>query len=173
MSCKNGSELALIEKLTKYFSTIYPEDAIDFVFPIRRDKIKKQGKSLTNMNPLIPGHILISSNIEIEKHNKEIMKLFINAFGLLKYKQDDYKLKNSDIKFAQVMFNLGAVVEPSKIYRSEKFEEGRIIKVLSGPLKDITGRIVSVYKNTKVKVEVEFMGGKTFIQFPVEIVDYL
>ena len=171
LSCKTTAESKLKVNLDNYFLKTCPSNFFRSCFPLKNGKIKKQGQYLTSKTALMPGHIFIETDIELQEYNREITKLFTNAFGLLRYKKDDYKLKNDDIKFALQMFSYGKVIEPTKVIRFTNLEAGQKIRVVSGPLEKVTGRIISVYKNTKVKVEVEFMGSKTTVQFPIDVVE--
>ena len=44
------------------------------------------------------------------------------------------------------------------------------ITVLSGPLRDLKGKIIRIYKDTKVVVEIPFLDQVKRVNLPVEIV---
>ena len=93
-------------------------------------------------------------------------------YGFLRNADGSYELKGSDERFAMWVESNHGYIKPSKVVLDKrKLSPDEKIRVISGPMKDLSGKIISVYKGVRVNVEVSFLGEVKRLTLPIDIVD--
>ena len=72
--------------------------------------------------------------------------------------------------FAEWIASQKGHITSSKIKVERNLETGRKITVISGSLKDLKGKIINIYKDTKVTVEIPFLDDVKRVNLPIEII---
>lgn len=117
-------------------------------------EIREKGKSA----PEITSEILLAL-IDFS-HAESVLRL-------LRYTDEDWRLKGSDDRFAEMLFRTGGNIGISKAF----FDEGDRIRILDGFLKDYEGEITRVNrKNKTVEVRIDFKGKLVTMQVGYELV---
>ena len=95
------------------------------------------------------------------------------CYGFLRNLDKSYELRGSDRDFAQWIEDNQGFIRTSRVryYNRGGLCPDQRITVLSGPLKDLKGRILSVYKGVRVTVEINFLNEVKRISLPIEIVE--
>ncbi|MCR5731428.1 MAG: KOW motif-containing protein, partial [Sphaerochaetaceae bacterium] len=120
--------------------------------------------------PMIPGYVMIHSEKELGVLNRNIRSMSQSSFGLLKYSDGSFELKGKDLEYAAWVFSFEGRITASKVKIIKNIKEGDTIVVVSGPLKDFKGKIIKLNKNSRVLVEVDFLGDVKTINLPIDIV---
>ena len=164
--CKTGSEAKLVYLLKK--------DMLDFenievtlMFPVRILQEKRQGVWRKVEQPLLPGYIFLYLDDE-EMFPNYIVRQERDAYKILRNSDGSMILQGSDEEYARWVWSHGGRFEPSKVV----FKEGQVVKILSGPLLDMQGRIVKMDRHHK-RVVVAFMfgGQERKVNLSVEAID--
>ncbi len=161
--CKTGAEEKLVYTIKKSMRDILNEE-IEVFFPIRIMNQKKKGTWSKVKQPLIPGYVFLYLDDEIP-FPLFLIKQERNAYKILRNPDFSLALKGPDEEYAIWVYNHQGTIKPSKV----KFEEGRLVKVIDGPLFDMKGEIVKVDRHRKrVHVAFEFGGKKQVINVSIE-----
>ena len=171
LSVKVGSEQKNIPFLKALAIRELEDYSLKAYFPVREMKDKKGGIFITHDQPMIPGYLLIYSDKELGKINREIRRMSQSSYGLLKYSDGTFDLKGRDLEYATWIFSLEGRITASKVKVINNIQKGDSIVVISGPLKDFKGKIIKMNKNSRVLVEVEFLGDIKTINLPIEILN--
>ncbi len=161
--CKSGSEEKLVYTIRKGVNELLNEE-IDVLFPIRIMQQKKKGKWSKVKQPLIPGYIFIYLEDDIP------LPLFLinqerNAYKILRNTDLSLALKGADEEYATWVYNHQGTITPSTV----KFEEGRLVKIIDGPLFDMKGEIIKVDRHHKrVHVAFDFGGKRQIINVSIQ-----
>ncbi len=152
--CKSGSEEKVVRSLEKSIRERLHEEA-EILYPIRVMNQKRRGIWNKVNQPLFPGYVFLYLSDDIP------FPLFLiheerNAYKVLRNLDASLALKGGDEEYAMWVYRHHGIIRPSKV----KFENGRLVKVIDGPLLDMSGKIVKVDRHHK-RVNVSFMfGGK-------------
>jgi|GEM_PF-356068 len=171
LSVQNGSENKNIALLKKLIAREIGDDSFEAVFPVREMQDKKCGLFIKTDQPMIPGYIMIHSDRELGYLNRKIRGMSETSYGLLGYPDGSFQLRNRDLEYAAWVFSCGGRISASRVKVIRNLKQGDKIIVLSGPLKDFKGRIVKLNKNSRVIVEMEFLGDVKTINLPIELVN--
>lgn len=167
-SGKEGQTVLLVERmLTK--------EILESCFiPMRRLRKKYQGKWHEVTEKLFPGYVFMVTE-QPQPLYEGLKKIPALTRMLGRWGEYFTPLSEADVRMMEKLQNGseergGLEVEISKI----AVEEGRRIRILSGPLVNLEGQIkkVNLHKRTAA-VEMEFMGRKTVVYLGVEIVETL
>ncbi len=152
--CKSGAEEKLVISLQKRMREELLEH-VEVLYPSRIMNQRKRGKWSRVQQPLLPGYVFLYLQDETS------FPLFLvreerNAYKLLRNLDNTLSLKGGDEEYARWVYRHNGLIKPSKV----KFENGRLVKVIDGPLLDLTGKITKVDRHHK-RVYVAFtFGGK-------------
>lgn len=171
LGCMVGSEQANMKMVRMVVKTKISRDAYVKVYSPDRAvmEYKKKVKRLVNQ-PLLPGYLLIETECDLLPVVDYFYKESRTSYGLVRYGDRSFYLRGSDEAFAKWIASQNGHITSSKIKVEKNLEVGRKITVLSGPLKDLNGKIVSIYKDTKVTVEIPFLDEIKRVNLPIEIV---
>jgi len=161
--CKTGSEEQLVFTIKKSVKELLHEE-IEVFFPIRIMQQKKQGKWSKVKQPLIPGYVFLYLEDEVP-FPLFLIKQERNAYKILRNPDLSLSLKGPNEEYATWVYNHQGTIKPSTV----KFEEGRLVKIIDGPLFDMKGEIVKVDRHHKrVHVAFEFGGKKQIINVSIQ-----
>ena len=164
--CKSGSEKKLVLLITKSVKELL-EQRIEVLFPVRVMNQKKGGKWQKVSQPLIPGYIFLYLDDETP-FPLFLIKNERNAYKILRNSDFTLALRGSDEQYAQWVYNHQGKIKPSRVL----FKEGKIIKVVDGPLSDLQGKIVKVDRHHKrVHVQFNFGGQERIINLAIDDVE--
>lgn len=158
--CKTGSELIVaknINKVSKNFTAVAPTKIL---------REKRKGIWEDKKQVLLPGYVFIYGENEINSTNKDYI---FNAYKLLEYDTGQKELAGSDYEYAMWAYRHNGSIATSKV-----LAEGKSVKVIDGPLLDLSGKIVKLDKHKqKAWVEIEFYGEKKIISLSVDCITQL
>ena len=129
----------------------------------------KKQRRLINQ-PLIPGYLVIECEADLLPIKHLFMGMTPTSLGLVSYADRSIILRGSDKAFAEWIVDNNGHITSSKIRIKKTFNEGTQITVVSGPLKDLKGKIIKIYKDTKVVVEIPFLDDVKRVNLPVEVI---
>jgi len=171
LGCQSGSEDINIRQLKATFFTHFPSSHLEAYSP-RKDVKEFKAKSWHMVNqPMLPGYIIIETDEDLLKIKPELRRLTDTCYGLVRTVEKDYRLRYKDREYAVWICSLGGLVTASKVMKVINVEEGDKIVVLSGPMKDFKGKIVSIYKGTRATCEFEFLGETKRVNLLIELVE--
>ena len=144
---------------------------LETYIPARESK-ELCAKTWTLVNrPILPGYVIISSSEMLWEIQKDIFLMSETCYGLLRNVDRTFELKGSDRQFAIWIEDNKGLIKASQVildYRGLTPDDR--ITVVSGPMREMRGRIVSIYKGTRVTVEMEFLGEVRRVTLPIEVV---
>jgi len=171
LACKAGCEELNIKHLKALFAITFPEGHLNAFSPRKNVKEFKAKQWKMVNQPMLPGYIIIETDVDISEFKPELRRLTDSSYGLVRGSEKNYALKFKDRDYAIWICSLGGLVSSSRVMKVKNIKEGDKIVVLSGPMKDFKGRIVSIYKNTRATCEFEFLGSTKRVNLPIEIVE--
>jgi len=134
---------------------------VRFYWPRRSLRIKRGGNWRESLAPLFPGYIFIQA----ESIGPEIYGALKEAPGFLRFllsNDNIVPLESSDQELLGHFLGFGEIVDKSLVY----FDEHKRIRVISGPLKGLEGRIVRVDRRKgRAKVRLEMYQDSFEIDF--------
>ncbi|PKL14416.1 MAG: hypothetical protein CVV52_01845 [Spirochaetae bacterium HGW-Spirochaetae-8] len=164
--CKTGSEAKLVYLLKKDMMDLMGME-VNLMFPVRILNEKRKGQWVKAEQPLFPGYIFLYLGDD-EGFPSYIVKQERDVFKILRYPDGSMALRGADEEYARWVRNHNGKLEPSKV----AFREGQVVKILSGPLLDLQGRIVKMDRHHKrVVVAFMFAGQERMINLSVDIID--
>ena len=166
-----GTEQANIKMVKMVIRTKLDKEAYVNVYSPDRAvmEYKKKVQRLVNQ-PLLPGYLLIETECDLLPIAVFFHKESRSSYGLVRYGDRSFYLKGSDKAFAEWIASQKGHITSSKIKVERNLETGRKITVISGPLKDLKGKIINIYKDTKVTVEIPFLDDVKRVNLPIEII---
>lgn len=157
-------------KLARYMmdaKKLYPEEYGRLVWPRRTLTIRKKGGLKDSLAPIFPGYLFL----ETEKLHPDVywtFKKIDGFFRFLKSNTDIEPLFGDDRELLLHFLSYGEIVSKSKVY----FDEDQRIRVLSGPLSGMEGKIVKVNKRKRrAKVRLNLYDDSFLIDFGFEILE--
>ena len=182
-----GQEIRTETFIQKYIS----KDLYSTCFhPMRQIKKKIRGKWVEINEKLIPGYVFVETDdiqafYKALRHRQEFQRLLgketitINDDGEESLIECFYPLKQGEEKWLRKIVGLPA--KKGKRKSTEKpvteltkvtFDESGELKILSGPLTEMTGSIRKIDVHRRfAEVEVEFMGRMTVLHLGIELVN--
>jgi transcriptional antiterminator NusG len=155
---KTGGE----EKFLKHVSSHGGEAEI--VWPRRRLRIRRRGSWRDSLAPIFPGYLFLkTAHVEPELYWR-----LRRTPGFLRFLQDNHHiepLSPHDLGIVLHFLSFGEIVDKSVV----SFDANQRIRVISGPLKDMEGRIVKVDRRKgRAKVCLELYENSFMIDFGFE-----
>ncbi len=116
----------------------------NLLWPRRKLTIRKNGKNKESLASIFPGYLFF----EAEKLSTDIQWILRRTAGFVRFLKNNRNIEpieGSDKELLLHFLHFGEVVEKSKVW----FDENGKIKVLSGPMKGMEGRIIKVDRRKK------------------------
>ncbi len=155
--CRSGSEKYVARLLLR----IDPE--LEPVIPRRvlQEKVKCKWRDVEHV--LLPGYIFIFRETDLDQ---TIRNKVIDIYKILQYDPGIRELHGADLDYSMWVYNHHGRISTSKVLK-----EGKNIKVLDGPLLDVTGTIVRLDRHKRrAWVEFDFDGQKRLVALSAECV---
>lgn len=167
IACRTGGEAKVRAHLNKYFGRELGDlNDVKVFYPQRRMFERRKGKKLVTDQPILPGYLMVSSELDLQDRTHEVRRV-PGCYGFLRNLDKTIALQGADMQYAAWIMGNKGMIKPSKV----EFKEGQPIKVLEGPLMDMHGTILRVDKrSSRVLVAFEFANVIRKVSMPVEFV---
>ena len=130
--------------------------AHNFIYLTRELYIRRQGKTLRELQPVFPSYIIMQTTGTVLTKTLQALKSLPDFYHFLKSNSDITPLAGNDLAVIQHFLGLGPRIGPSLV----RFDENERIVVIEGPLKGIEGSIIKVdRRKQRARIQVEFAGG--------------
>lgn len=137
--------------------------------PIRHVRKKFHGEWRDQHEKLLPGYVFIISN-SVEELYPELRRVPLLTKLLGKDGEQFTALSDCEVRWLEKLMK-AAADRSGEVELSQVAAKGDTITVLSGPLKNMEGRIKKINLHKRIaEVEVEFMNRKTILHLGIEIV---
>ena len=149
-----GREQNFIDSL----QNLAPElaQAHNFIYLTRELYIRRQGKTLRELQPVFPSYIIMQTTGAVETKTLQALKSLPDFYHFLKSNTEITPLAGNDLAVIEHFLGLGPRIGPSLV----RFDENERIVVIEGPLKGIEGSIIKVdRRKQRARIQVEFAGG--------------
>ena len=171
LACETGREERNIRLLINTVRRLLPDCYIQAYSPVRESREFCARKWSMKLRVMLPGYIIVVCDQNLWRIQKDIFLMSETCYGFLKNADGSYELTGTDKAFACWVEENKGYFKPSKIIVDEtRLTPDEKITIISGPLKDFEGKILSIYKGVRVTVEVKFLNQVRKITLPVEIV---
>ena len=151
------------EYLTRAHAVIDDNEA-QLIWLRRSLRIRRRGEWIESLAPIFPGYLFVES----EEMTPELYMKFRRIPGFFRFlnsNHDIVPLTPNDRDLVSYLLNFGQVVDKSTVY----FDEGNRIRVISGPLKELEGKIIKVDRRKgRAKVKLDMFKQSFFIDFGFE-----
>jgi transcriptional antiterminator NusG len=138
-----------------------------FIWLRRSLRIKKSGDWIETLAPIFPGYLFVKAK-EISPELFLKIKPIPGFFRFLQSNENIEPLSEGDRELLLHFLSFGQVIEKSVVY----FDEGKRIRVMSGPLKELEGRIVKVDRRKgRAKVKLDMFENSFLIDFGFEALE--
>lgn len=137
------------------------------VWPRRKLTIRRKGIQQTSLAPIFPGYVFY----EAEEIRPDVYWTLRRLSGFVRFLKNEGNLEalgGKDRELLLHFLNYGEVVDKSLVY----FDENRRIRVKSGPMKGLEGRIVKVDKRKgRAKVRLSLYSDRFLVDFGFELLE--
>ena len=144
--------------------SIIDEGEARFIWLRRSLRIRKRGDWFETLAPIFPGYLFV----EAEEITPELFIKIRPTPGFFRFLQSNENIEpltEGDQKLLLHFLSFGQVIEKSVVY----FDEGKKIRVMSGPLKELEGKIVKVDRRKgRAKVKLDMFENSFLIDFGFE-----
>ena len=148
-----GREQAFIDALQKKLPDL--AGAHNFIYLTRELYIRRQGKTLRELQPVFPSYIIMQTTGSVDAQTVLALKALPDFYHFLKSNTEITPLAGNDLCIIQHFLGLGPRIGPSLV----RFDENDRIVVVEGPLKGIEGSIIKVdRRKQRAKIRVDFAG---------------
>lgn len=149
-----GREQNFIDALQKKAPEL--AGAHNFIYLTRELYIRRQGKTLRELQPVFPSYIIMQTTGTVDAQTVQALKTLPDFYHFLKSNTEITALTGNDLAIIQHFLGLGPRIGPSLV----RFDQDDRIVVIEGPLKGIEGCIIKVdRRKQRAKIQVEFAGG--------------
>ncbi len=127
----------------------------NFIYLTRELTIRRQGKLLTQIQPMFPSYIIAQTVNEIDSLTLAALKKVPDFYHFLNSNTDIVPLGAHDLQIIQHFLGLGPKIGSSLV----RFDNNDRIVVIEGPLKGFEGSIIKVDKRKqRARIRVDFGG---------------
>lgn len=153
----------------KYLKGTYPEIHSSLIWLRKELTIRKTGKISKKVTSIFPGYLFY----EAESLGYDELAIFKSAPGFcrfLKTNQDIRPLPERERRLVFKLLSGGEIVGESNVV----FDANDRIKVISGPMKDLEGKIIKVDKRKKrAKIKLNLYENSFTIDFGFKIIELM
>lgn len=141
-------------------------DECKFIVPTRELIERKNGKWHNEKRKLFPGYIFIKAIMNIEIYYK--LKKVPRIIKLLRTENEVLTVAEKELKVLNILLNNNV----NNIGISTLCKEKDSIKIISGPLLGLEGKIVKIdSRKGRAKVNLRFMNEERIVELGIELVD--
>jgi transcriptional antiterminator NusG len=158
------------QKMRQYLNVLkkqLDESNGKILWPRRNLRIRRKGKWINELSPIFPGYLFLETAV-ITPATYNTCK---NIPGFIRFLKDNYHitpLSGRDKEIVMHFLKLGEVVGSSLA----TFDENQKVRIISGPLKGLEGRIIKVNKRKKrIKLKLELYENSFYIDFSFESIE--
>ena len=138
-----------------------------FIWLRRSLRIRKRGEWIETLAPIFPGYLFVEAQ-EISPELFLKVKRIPGFFRFLLSNENIVPLSQVDVQLISHFLSFGQVVEKSVVY----FDAGKRIRVVSGPLKELEGKIIKVDRRKgRAKVKLDMFENSFLIDFGFETLE--
>lgn len=164
---KTRGEDIFISLARKALATANLEERGGLLLPRRKLTIRKRGVKKESLLPLYPGYVFYNT----EHLDTEVFWVLRRVPGFtryLRYGEKPEPLTGEDEKILLHFLSFGEVVESSRVY----FDVDNNIRVVSGPMKGLEGKIIKVDKRKRrAKVKLSLYENSFPVDFSFELIE--
>ncbi len=143
------------------------DSANSLLWPRRKLTIRKKGVLKESLSPIFPGYLFFQAE-ELTSDIHWVLRRTPGFVRYLKNNQNIVPIEGSDKELLLHFLHFGEIVEKSQV----SFDENKRIKVISGPMKGLEGRIVKVDKRKRrAKISLSLYEESFTIDFGFEILE--
>ena len=147
--------------------SIVDNEDVKFFWLRRSLRIRRRGIWVETLAPIFPGYLFIET-MEISPELYIKLKPIPGFLRFLQSNENIEPLSEGDEKLLLHFLSFGQVIEKSVVY----FDEGKRIRVKSGPLKELEGKIVKVDRRKgRAKVKLDMFENSFLIDFGFEALE--
>ena len=138
-----------------------------FIWLRRSLRIRKRGECIETLAPIFPGYLFVEAQ-EISPELLLRVRRIPGFFRFLQNNENIVPLSQDDVQLISHFLSFGQVVEKSVVY----FDAGKRIRVVSGPLKELEGKIIKVDRRKgRAKVKLDMFEHAFLIDFGFEALE--
>ncbi|MBT3274496.1 MAG: antiterminator LoaP [Spirochaetales bacterium] len=164
---KTGGEEKFLKLARQVIDNPELQNPIDLVWPRRRLKIRRKGKTADALAPIFPGYVFLESE-SIEPIVFWGLRRTPGFFRFLKSNHSIEPLSGKDREMLLHFLSFGEIVEKSTVI----FDENERIRVREGALKGMEGRIIKVDKRKRrAKISLSLYDDSFQIDFGFEVIE--
>lgn len=155
------------EKFISRAESMLDDGEARFIWLRRSLRIRKRGEWIETLAPIFPGYLFVEAQ-EISPELLLKVKRIPGFFRFLQSNENIEPLSEGDKKLLSYFLSFGQVVDKSVVY----FDTGKRIRVVSGPLKELEGKIVKVDRRKgRAKVKLDMFENAFLIDFGFEALE--
>jgi transcriptional antiterminator NusG len=143
------------------------EIAPQLIWPRRSLRIRRGGVWRDSLAPIFPGYVFLHA----ERVDPDLYRALRRVPGFIRFllsNENIRALERKDQELITHFLGFGEVVDKSVVY----FDENRRIRIVSGPLKNLEGRIVRVDRRKgRAKVRLELYEDSFEVDFGFEALE--
>lgn len=137
------------------------------LWPRRKLTIRRRGIQQASLAPIFPGYVFYEAE-ELHPDVYWVLRKLSGYIRFLKNQSNLQALGGKDRELLLHFLSYGEIVDKSLVY----FDENRKIRVKSGPMKGLEGRIVRVDKRKKrAKVSLSLYSDRFLVDFGFELLE--
>ena len=149
----SGREQTFIDNVRKFAPQLAEKH--NFIYLTRELTIRRQGKTLHELQPMFPSYIIVQTTNEVDSFTLAALKKVPDFYHFLNSNTDIVALGDHDLQIIQHFLGLGPKIGQSLV----RFDDNDHIVVIEGPLKGLEGSIIKVDKRKqRAKIRVDFGG---------------
>ena len=153
------------EEFISRAESILDDREVRFIWLRRSLRIRKRGEWIETLAPIFPGYLFAEAQ-EISPELFLKVKRIPGFFRFLQSNENIVPLSQVDVQLISHFLSFGQVVDKSVVY----FDAGNRIRVVSGPLKELEGKIVKVDRRKgRAKVKLDMFENSFLIDLGFEV----
>jgi transcriptional antiterminator NusG len=146
---------------------MFDDGEVRFIWLRRSLRIRKRGEWIETLAPIFPGYLFAEAQ-EISSELFLRVRRLPGFFRFLQSNENIMPLSQEDMQLLSYFLSFGQVVEKSVVY----FDAGKRIRVVSGPLKELEGKIVKVdSRKGRAKVKLDMFEHAFLVDFGFEALE--
>ena len=147
--------------------SMFDDGEARFIWLRRSLRIRKRGEWIETLAPIFPGYLFVEAQ-EISRELLLRVRRIPGVFRFLQNNENIVPLSQDDVQLISHFLSFGQVVEKSVVY----FDAGKRIRVVSGPLKELEGKIIKVDRRKgRAKVKLDMFEHAFLIDFGFEALE--
>jgi len=154
---RTGNEQQFIQQAEKLLKA--PSERL--YWPRRALRIRRQGKWRDSVAAIFPGYLFL----QIESISQPLYGALKRISGFVRYLKDNQHIEALTERDREILLHFlsyGEIVERSRVY----FDRDNRIRVISGPLRGMEGRVVKVDRRKgRARIRLEFYEDSFLIDF--------